>query len=234
MFYSGDKIWVVSEKSVAIWIRNETDNNFSLNDSPSMDYSLAEIPEFDIAYILEDKLWLCSQKTLTVLGPYPHFENKKSINLKVLMGKITCISEAGLNTGELYTGHDDGKITTWDIDNIVAKEVFSVSYYNITSILTVNDKHVWVGLSTGKICVFDSSVKPWKKIKDFEAHFHSGVIQLIRDPFYPYALVPPYTSVGNSTLSVVSSLSEDGEVRFWDAFLSEDYISKLNTIINMN
>ncbi|KAG4095810.1 DNase I-like protein [Neocallimastix lanati (nom. inval.)] len=225
MFYSGDKIWVVSEKSVAIWIR--TDNNFSLNDSPSMDYSLAEIPEFDIAYILEDKLWLCSQKTLTVLGPYPHFENKKSINLKVLMGKITCISEAGLNTGELYTGHDDGKITTWDIDNIVAKEVFSVSYYNITSILTVNDKHVWVGLSTGKICVFDSSVKPWKKIKDFEAHFHSGVIQLIRDPFYPYALVPPYTSVGNSTLSVVSSLSEDGEVRFWDAFLSEDYINSL-------
>ncbi|KAG4090197.1 DNase I-like protein [Neocallimastix lanati (nom. inval.)] len=227
IFYSGNKIWVVSEKSVAIWTRNETDNSFKLSDSPITEHSLADISEFDNAYILEEKLWLCSQKVITVLGPYPHFVNKKSVNLKVLMGRITCISEAGLNSGELYTGHDDGKITIWDIDNVVAKEVFSVSYYNITSILTVNDKHVWVGLSTGKICVFDSSVKPWKKIKDFEAHFHSGVVQLTRDPFYPYALVPPYTSVANSALSVVSSLSEDGEVHFWDAFLSEDYINSL-------
>ncbi|OUM64832.1 hypothetical protein PIROE2DRAFT_8294 [Piromyces sp. E2] len=226
MFYCNNKIWAITEKNVAIWTRHETTNDFALSHQPTVEYNLSDIPDYDHAYVLDDKLWLCSQKSITVLGPYPHFSNKKTVNLKVLMGKITCIAEAGLNCKEIYTGHDDGKITVWDSENVVAKESFSVSYYNITSILTVNDKHVWVGLSTGKICVFDSSIKPWKKIKDFEAHFHSGVVQLTRDPFYPYALVPPYTSVANSTLSVVASLSEDGDVHFWDAFLSEDYISK--------
>jgi len=227
MYYSNNKIWAVSEKNVAVWTRHEATNDFKLSHQPTVEFNLNDVPEYKIAYILNDKLWLCGEKTITVLGPYPHFASKKTTNLKALMGKITCIAEAGLNSNEIFTGHDDGKITIWDSENVTIKETFSVSYYNITSILTVNDKHVWVGLSTGKICVFDTNVKPWKKIKDFEAHFHSGVIQLIRDPFYPYALVPPYTSVANSTLSVVASLSEDGFVHFWDAFLSNDYINDL-------
>jgi len=226
MFYSNDKIWVVTEKNVAVWTRHETTNDFALSHQPTVEFNLSDIPDYEHAYVLDDKLWLCSQKSVTAVGPYPHFANKKTVNLKALMGKITCIAEAGLNSKEIYTGHDDGKITVWDSENVIAKESFSISYYNITSILTMNDIHVWVGLSTGKICVFDSSKKPWKKIKDFEAHFHSGIVQLTHDPFYPYALVPPYTSIANSTLSVVASLSEDGEVHFWDAFLSEDYISK--------
>eukprot|EP00833_Pecoramyces_ruminatium_P017938 jgi/Orpsp1_1/1191970/evm.model.d7180000089739.1 len=67
MFYSGNKIWVISEKSVAIWTRSENNNTFSLENPPSFEYSLADIPEFDISYVLDDKLWLCSQKTLTAL-----------------------------------------------------------------------------------------------------------------------------------------------------------------------
>ncbi|KAL8674874.1 MAG: hypothetical protein Q9168_000760 [Polycauliona sp. 1 TL-2023] len=69
------------------------------------------------------------------------------------------------------------------------------------------------GYNTGKICVYDTQLNPWKVVKDFHAH-EGPVISLSVDR----------SSLWTSGQLRVGSLSLDSTIRLWDGLLEDDWL----------
>src|SRR5690606_23305662 len=98
------------------------------------------------------------------------------------VGPVTCLATIS-GSGQVYSGHENGKVVIWSIGNREKVKVINVHAYKITSLLGVGN-YLWVGFSTGKIYVLDMSFYRQILIKNFiDFHLSSHVLFCSYDMF---------------------------------------------------
>lgn len=168
------------------------------------------------------RLWCIGGKTVEI---YDLDESAESLLIKKhdLIGvyNISCISSL-MSINEVYVGHEDGKVSVFCSETFVKKKVIQTSSYKITSIMGVGTKYVWIGYSVGKIAVFDTTIcESWALLKDFSVYHNSSVMSLDLDE----------TSMCMRGSMDLASISENGNLKFWDGFLTSDKIGSTNVNI---
>ncbi|KAJ3415822.1 hypothetical protein HDV05_004095 [Chytridiales sp. JEL 0842] len=165
------------------------------------------------AIVVNRKLWTATGRMVEIYNP----EETSSIFQQRIeireAGQVTCFA-GSLDEKLLYSGHDDGKVIMWDANACVKMRVVNASIYKITALLCTIQNQVWVGYSTGKIYVYETTPDKWTVLKDFTAHQATPVTDLIVDWKALFS---------TNHLSVVSLAGDNGQMRLWDGFLEKDW-----------
>ncbi|KAI8813591.1 hypothetical protein BJ742DRAFT_865624 [Cladochytrium replicatum] len=91
-------------------------------------------------------------------------------------------------------------------------------YHRITSVIVVGNRYCWAGNLTGKIQVFDilpPTNPTWSVLKEFKAYRSVSVQDMVQT-----------TSELNQSEIRVLSLSDQGQIRMWDAQLNRDLVAE--------
>ena len=175
--------------------------------------------------VVGSRLWTAYMKQIEVYnlteGALTLVEKKMDLGLGVgFISSITCL----LRLNEIYTGHDDGKISVFNAVTFEKKRIVQIAYYRIVSLVAVGDSHLWAGFGTGKILICDVASKQpsstesrWSVIKEFNAYLNSSVSTLFLDE-------DALALIGRLYLA---SVSESGHIRFWDGMLSNMNMSQM-------
>ena len=158
-----------------------------------------------------DKLWLANGKELRVYNPGNEatFAQLTKPRSQTGAGDIT---SGDFSDGRVYFGHTDGRITIYSATDYSYISTVKVSDYKINGLAVVGE-NLWAGYKTGKIYVYDITATPWKVWKDWRAH--DGPIS---------GLVLDGSSVWTMNRVQITSVGHDGNARFWDAMLEDDWI----------
>jgi hypothetical protein len=188
--------------SLKIWQRN---GQISLSNTPKAFRLSAKVSDF-VSFGMY--LWGVCGKSIEIynysgVGPLLH----KRLETGMGSGNITAITSLE-DLGQIYAGHDDGKITVFDARLFQKLYVVSASVYRIVDMIGVSGQ-IWAGLNSGKILVFEPG-QEWLEIKDFCA-FSASLGSLSRAENSRHIL----------------SICENGQIKIWDAFLTKDNIEKL-------
>jgi WD40 repeat protein len=82
--------------------------------------------------------------------------------------------------------------------------------------------HIWVGYSTGKVAIYDISVaNEWSAKKEFLIYYNSAVSSICCDVI----------SLLYTNTLLVASVSEAGNIKIWDGFLTRDRIGSFFNLI---
>ncbi|KAL8711776.1 MAG: hypothetical protein Q9220_003947 [cf. Caloplaca sp. 1 TL-2023] len=127
------------------------------------------------------------------------------------IGEITSGAVIPSQLDRVYFGHSDGKISIYSTIDYSCLSTLSVSAYK-TSCLAGAGPYLWAGYNTGRICVYDTQVRPWKVMKDWQAH-EGPVANLSVDR----------SGLWMSGLINVGSVSLDNTIRLWDGLLEDDW-----------
>ncbi|KAL8953841.1 MAG: hypothetical protein Q9222_000350 [Ikaeria aurantiellina] len=127
------------------------------------------------------------------------------------VGDITSGAVVASQLDRIYFGHTDGKISVCSTTDYSCLGIVSVSAYK-TSCLAGAGPYLWAGYNTGRICVYNTLVQPWKVIKDWQAH-EGPVANLSVDR----------SSLWMCGLMNVGSVSPDNTIRLWDGLLQDDW-----------
>ena len=163
--------------------------------------------------IAKDKLWLATGKEIRIYNP------GNEATFAPLTKPISQPGSGDITSGDyseekarVYFGHTDGKVTIYSASDYTCVGSVKASDYKINGLAVVGD-NLWAGYKTGKIYLYDTSMTPWKVRKDWRAH--DGPIQ---------GLVLDGSSVWTMNRLQVTSVGHDGQARFWDGMLEEDWI----------
>ena len=102
----------------------------------------------------------------------------------------------------------------WDGSTYERRRIFQCGIYRVTALFMALPNILWAGFSTGKINILDLAPENAAVIKDFQAFTNSSVTDFVLDQKGVF-LTGQYH---------VHSLSEQGEIRIWDALLLQDWI----------
>lgn len=93
-----------------------------------------------------------------------------------------------------------------------------------------DNETLWVGLNTGKIQIYSSLTQDIVLKKEFLAYYSSAVVSLYLDVSCFFARQcagfiarSNGTPMESKSINLIS-ISENGQVRYWDANLSRDWI----------
>ncbi|CAH1765705.1 1343_t:CDS:2, partial [Entrophospora sp. SA101] len=162
-------------------------------------------PKQTSAIIVGHCLWSSNGRVIEIFNPFDEVDSSsKKIELEAEIGSIKCMTQTS-NPSLIYIGHEDGKISVWNIRTYNKISTIIVSVYSITSLLGVGD-YLWAGFKTGMIYIYDVTKSPWIVIKDWQAH-KSPVIDMQLDE----------TSLWRVNRLQVASLSSEGQITSWDA-----------------
>lgn len=165
------------------------------------------------------QLWVASTKDIRVYnraGDAQHFQQvtPKSIS-QPNVGDVTSGAILSSQPDRIYFGHTDGKVTIYSKKTLECLGVVNVSLYKISSLVGVGD-YIWAGYSTGMIYVYDTSVTPWRVLKDWKAHEKKPIAGIVADR----------TSIWKLDRLQVASLGTDNLLRIWDGILRNDWLGE--------
>lgn len=166
--------------------------------------------------VIRGMLWLAVGKDLQIFYPstdeHEEFKPAQQPSSQASVGEITSGAVIGDQLDKVYFGHNDGKITTYSVTDYTCLGVVNASVYKINCLIGAG-AHLWAGYNTGKICVYDTQLRPWKLMKEWHAH-EGPVTNLSVDR----------TGLWVSGLLRVGSVSLDNTIKVWDGLLEEDWI----------
>ncbi|GAB7347309.1 hypothetical protein MBLNU459_g3389t2 [Dothideomycetes sp. NU459] len=166
--------------------------------------------------IVGHHLWFATGKDIRVFNPSAASEANFQVLLGVLAqegtGEVTCGTMMSSKPDLVFFGHTDGKVSIYDKNSFKCLGVVAISPYKISSLAGVGD-YLWAGYNTGMVYVYDTSVTPWRVMKDWRAH-DNPVCSIITDR----------QSIWKMDRLQVLSLGLDNMVRVWDGMLREDWL----------
>ncbi|KAI8055388.1 Endonuclease/exonuclease/phosphatase [Syncephalis plumigaleata] len=204
-------LWTLDESGrLQCWYQQGDTGRLSLKGQPTLRRVAAKVVAAIV--VASEQLWLSTGKVIEVYLPLARSDNQSKHN-DANVGDITCMSVDN-SVKRVFTGHADGHVTIWCSRTHQRLQVYKASLYAITALASPGQQqHLWAAFQTGKICVYDTSRKPWAVIKDWQAH--DKAVQAI--------------TVDNASLALlgrlqVASLDIEGCVRIWDGLLCDDFI----------
>ncbi|CAG8747629.1 5236_t:CDS:2 [Gigaspora margarita] len=204
------QLWTLdTDGKLLIWSEGD-DGIISLKSTPE---PFRVAPNQTCAIIVGHYLWTAAEKNIEIFNPHNKYElNVKKISFGTEIGNITCMTQTN-NSSLVYVGHEDGRISVWDVKSYNRIALVHASDYSITSILGVND-YLWVGFKTGMIYIYDVTKRPWVTIKDWKAH-KSPIIDMQLDEAGLWR-------VGRLQ---VASCSSEGSIISWDGLMEQDWLA---------
>lgn len=184
--------------------------------------------KFDFAQIIRGKLWVASRTDFNVstsggrvpiiriydanqLGAVP-----KTVLPTEHVGAVTGLTVVRSMPGLAYMSHEEGYISVWSLDSETCVYVMRVQISDVTSVAGVCDR-LWVGTRSGSIGVFDVRQKPWVVTNQWDSPKTLPILQLLVD----------WESIGTAGHKLtVASIGRNGEMRFWDGLLGDDWIDR--------
>lgn len=166
--------------------------------------------------VVGGQLWLASGKAIYVFQPNATSEASFQVLQRPLQqdsaGDVTSAAVISSKPDLVYFGHADGKVSIYNRRDYQCVGLVSISPYKILSLAGAADR-LWAGYATGRIYVYDTSVSPWRVLKDWQAH-DKPVCNIIADS----------QSLRKSSRLQVVSLGLDNTIRLWDGLLEEDWL----------
>lgn len=165
--------------------------------------------------VVGTQLWIGAGKSVHVYSPSQDGRSdvlNRPLAPSKATGDITCGTLVNSEPGKVFFGHSDGKVSIYSRDTLQCIDVVSVSLYKINSMCGVGD-YLWTGFKTGMVYVYDVRTKPWRAIKDWQAH-DAPVTEVIGDR----------TSIWKVDRLQVISLGTDNIIKVWDGMLEEDWL----------
>ncbi|KAF9092435.1 hypothetical protein BGX23_004309 [Mortierella sp. AD031] len=210
------QVWTVDDTgSVFVWPEDETLGRPTIQ-APLQSHT---IPAKQICAIaVQDMLWSSDGSKIHVIRVGPDAGRPKmaptSMDIPFGVGPLTCLATIA-GSGQVFSGHEDGKVIIWSIETREKIRVINVHAYRIMSLLGVGS-YLWAGFATGKIYVLDLRPEVPVVMKDWQAHKESGVAMLQLDD---EGLI-----LGGR--HQVGSCAENGEIKIWDGLMAKDRLTK--------
>lgn len=211
-----NEIWTLDESGcLHIWGPDE-DGIPNLNKNPTQSYKVPKGHTFSL--VAGGELWLADGKLIRVFEP----SLDGSTTFQVLLSPIVTEGTADITSGttmdahpdKIFFGHVDGKVSIYSTRDYSCQRVIHVSGWKINTLAGVG-ADLWVGYTTGRVSIFDTTQNPWMTKKEWQAH-NSGIYQLKSDATAAYRM----------DRSQVASIGNDGMVKLWDGLLQDDRLEE--------
>ncbi|KAJ3480254.1 hypothetical protein NLG97_g8114 [Lecanicillium saksenae] len=211
-----NEIWTLDESGcLHIWGPDD-DGIPNLNKNPTQSYKVPKGHTFSL--VADGQLWHVSDKSIRVFEPSLDGSTTFQVLMKPLVTEGTADITSGTtmdaHPGKIFFGHVDGKVSIYTSSDYSCQKVINISGWKINTLAAVG-ADLWVGYSTGKVCIYDTKKNPWMTKKEWQAH-DSGIHQLKTDATAPYRI----------ERAQVVSVGNDGKVKFWDALLQDDKLEE--------
>ncbi|KAL8704649.1 MAG: hypothetical protein Q9201_002183 [Fulgogasparrea decipioides] len=213
IFRYQNTMWTLDEDGT-LYVWPPTDSGLPTLEGDPVKCRLPRGHTFSI--VIKGVLWLAIGREIRVFKPSA--SQSEEFNLRqqpFSQPGVSDITSGAAIAGQLdkvYFGHSDGKITIYSANDYKCLGIVNVSVYKINCLAGAGE-HLWAGYNTGKLCVYDTQVRPWKVIKDWHAH-EGPVTKLLVDR----------SSLWMSGLLRVGSVSLDNTIRLWDGLLTGDWL----------
>jgi hypothetical protein len=221
-------VYTIDDKgNAAIWNHYDSQKKLVFDGTP---VSFRLIPKVvSCAISGSGELWCSNGIDKAIEVFHPSFSPKTLSYDGIFVGSLITITLSADET-YMFTGHDDGTIVVWTTKDYVKTTVYKISSYKITSLVSVSPTQLWVGMSTGKILIFDitsqfsqfggidasmSSTGRWKMLKIWDTE--AGSIQ---------SLSVDILSLYQTGKLEVTSCGDSGMIQMWDGLLTNDWIGK--------
>lgn len=185
----------------------------SLDSSPR---SFRTVRGHSCSIIIGSQLWLAAAKDIYVFQPGVASETQFQVLPRPLRqegaGDITSAATISSKPDLVYFGHSDGKITIYSKRDFRCLGVVNISPYKVSSLAGAGD-YLWAGYNTGKVYVYDTSVAPWRVMKDWNAHDNPVS-----------SIITAHQSVWKMDRLQVVTLGLDNMLKIWDGMLEEDWL----------
>ncbi|KAL8722829.1 MAG: hypothetical protein Q9225_000778 [Loekoesia sp. 1 TL-2023] len=166
--------------------------------------------------VIRGVLWVAVGKELQIFRPsadeLEDFKPAQQPSSQPGVGEITSGAVIGDQLDKVYFSHSDGKITTYSVADYKCLGIINASVYKINCLVGAGSR-LWAGYNTGKICIYDTQSRPWRVMKEWQAH-EGPVTNLSVDQ----------TGLWVSGLLRVGSISLDNTIKLWDGLLEEDWL----------
>jgi hypothetical protein len=189
--------------SLKIWTPDEKGRT-SLHQRPR---ALRIQPRQQHILIHQNWLWACAGKQVDVYN-LVHDSTLLQHRFDVGFGISNITSIVYIDF--VYIGHECGRITKYNPVTFEKVDMIQLTPYKITSMQVVQGM-IWVGLGTGKIMIVDVSTGIWDCKIEFLAHESSSVVSIVLDD----------TCMILQGQLTVASVSDSGQVKFWDGLLTQ-------------
>ena len=207
------EMWSLDEDgNLRVWPADE-------DGSPSLAYShySFQVPKgHTFSMTAGGHLWMATGKEIRVFKPSANpaveFRLLQKPLVQQIAGEVTSGAMINSQPDRVYFGHNDGKVTVYSTKDFAFLGIFNVSLYKINVLVGVGN-YLWAGYKTGMIYVYDTTVQPWRAMKDWHAH-DQPVVSLVMDP----------TSIWKLDRLQVVSLGTDNMIRLWDGMLKDDWL----------
>lgn len=210
------ELWTIDEDGkVYVWPAGS-------DGSPSLDNGVhsGRIPKgHSTSVIVGNRLWVASGKDIRIFQPHANiskntFQITPQSIAKSGHSDITACAMIPDQPDCVYFGHSDGKVTAYSREAYEFLGVSNVAQHKINCIAGVGS-YLWAGFNTGMILMYDTTTRPWKTKKRWQAHAHP-VLDILMDR----------TSLWKLDRLQVVSLGVDNMICIWDGMLEEDWIGK--------
>jgi len=207
-------VTIDEQGALKIWSERDDSKKLGLNGRPR---GLRVNLKLNVAHIADDYLWMASGRTVEIYNLTPHAPSVllKKLDLGSTIGNVARFACNRLQDNIImYSGHDDGKVVEWNSVSFEKIRIIQTGIYRVSSLFSVYPRFVWVGYTTGKISVFDFGKDSPILIKEFTAHSNSAVEELSLNE----------QTVLSEYRYSIASMSDLGEIRWWDGWLRQDWI----------
>ncbi|TPX70252.1 hypothetical protein SpCBS45565_g01896 [Spizellomyces sp. 'palustris'] len=209
------QLWTLDENGgLKIWSIDPERHRTTLQQRPRV---IRVSSKQTVAFAANGRLWTAAGKMIEVYHPTEEASScfQQRFDGTLTAGHVTCFAATRDGT-TVFSGHDDGKITVWDAVTLVKKRIVNAGMYRVTSLLGIGEQYLWAGFSTGKIYVYDVKHMDggWTAVKEFPAYHSASVDELVMDE----------RSIFLSGRLQIASMSDNGQIRMWDGFLTRDWI----------
>lgn len=211
---SGFDLWSIDDNGkIQVWSGGE-EGSPNLRNSPT---TFRINARHTCSIVIGGHLWVGHGKAIDVYHPstdtsQPFHVSNRQIVPSRQTGEITCAAVINNQPDKVFFGHSDGNVSIYSRSTLQCIEVVSVSLYKINSMTGVGD-YLWAGFKTGMVYVYDTRVKPWRALKDWQCS--GGPINEV---------IADRTSVWKNGRLQVVTLGADNIIRTWDGMMQDDWL----------